>query len=418
MRILHVNKFLYRRGGAETYLLDVANLQRRTGHEVAFFGMRHPDNPSHPFEDVFPAHVELDPPPRGAGARLGAAGRMIYSPSSRRGMEEVIRAFRPDVVHLHNIYHQLSPSVLRPVAESGIPAVMTLHDYKLACPSYLMLDHGRACAACVDGSLLNAVRRRCKDGSLSSSALLALESAIHRATDAYGAVQTFLCPSRFCADVMARAGIYPDRLRVLRNFVDVSVTRLKERPGDGLVYVGRLSPEKGVDTLLGAVTRLPTTTLDIVGAGPLEEVLRREAEDRAPGRVRFHGHLSRRDVMERIRASAVAVMPSRCHENQPMAVLEAFACGTPVVATERGGLPELVVPGHYGSVVPADDPDALADALRALLDDPDLAFAMGRAARGWAEEEFGPGAHLDRLDKVYESIRRIENSGDPGSPDE
>src|SRR5689334_4592914 len=134
MRILHVNKFLYRRGGAEGYMLDVAALQRAAGHEVGLFGMDHPENDApQPLSDTFPPFVELEPAPSGlAGVR--ASARMVWSSSSARGIERAIREFRPDLVHCHNIYHQLSPSILRPVARAGIPCVMTLHDYKLACP--------------------------------------------------------------------------------------------------------------------------------------------------------------------------------------------------------------------------------------------------------------------------------------------
>jgi glycosyltransferase involved in cell wall biosynthesis len=401
VRILHVNKFLYRRGGAEAYLLDLAELQRRAGHEVAYFGMRHPRNPTYAFQDTFPEHVDLDPPPRNGRARVRTAGRMIYSRTARRGMERILRAFRPDVVHLHNIYHQLSPSVLSPIAASGTRAVMTLHDFKLACPSYLLLDHGHACTACVGGSLMNPVRRRCKDDSLMASALLALESATHRVIGAYGAVETFLCPSRFCADIMTRAGIYPDRMRVLPNFVSIADMPVKSGPGSGAIYVGRLSAEKGVGDLIEAVSRLPGVPLDIVGEGPLEHGLRREARVRADGRVRFHGHLPHTEVLRRLRESAFAVVPSRGHENQPMSVLEAFGCGTPVVATDRGGLPELVASGRYGTLVPAGDPTALADAIKDLLGDPDRTFLMGKDARVLVEERFSPAAHLDELDRVY-----------------
>jgi glycosyltransferase involved in cell wall biosynthesis len=185
MRILHVNKFLHRRGGAESYMLDLAALQRATGHEVEFFGMDHRSNPPMRFAAHFPRSMQLDPLPPGLRRRAAAAARMVYSPAARHGMEEVVRSFRPDVAHLHNIYHQLSPSVLRPLARAGVPAVMTLHDYKLICPTYLLLDHGRICEACLDGFFAHAVARRCKDDSLGASATLALESTVHRLTRAY-----------------------------------------------------------------------------------------------------------------------------------------------------------------------------------------------------------------------------------------
>jgi glycosyltransferase involved in cell wall biosynthesis len=411
MRILHVNKFLYRRGGAEAYMLDVAAAQAEAGHEIAFYGMRHPENPTLPFQDAFPPLVELEPPPRGLRRRATATGRMLYSPSSRRGIEEVVRAFRPDVAHLHNIYHQLSPSVLRPLRDQGIPMVMTLHDYKLICPSYLLLDHGKPCEACLGGQFRNAVRRRCKDGSLGASAVLALESTVHRATHAYDPVQVFICPSRFLAGKVAQAGVYPDRLLVLGNFVDTRGIAAKVQPGGGVVYVGRLRQEKGVDVLVEAMGRVGPYRLDVVGDGPERSTLEALAAARAPGRVRFHGSVAKGRVADLLRSAAVAVMPSRCHDNQPMAVLEAFACGVPVVTTDLGGLPELVQAGRYGETVPAEDPAALAATLARLLADPAEAFAMGKAARRHAEQRFSPERHLERLEEAYRSaaLRRAPN---------
>ena len=182
MRVLHVNKFLYRRGGAEGYLLDLADLQRAAGDTVAYFGMSHPENESPlPYAARFPSEVELEPAPSGVRPRAVAVGRMLWSPTSRRGLARVIDDFRPDVLHLHNIYHQLSPSVLAAARAAGVPCVLTMHDYKLACPSYQLLDRGRPCQACVTGGPLQAARRRCKDGSLSRSGLLAVESWLHRA---------------------------------------------------------------------------------------------------------------------------------------------------------------------------------------------------------------------------------------------
>jgi len=155
LRVLHVNKFLYRRGGAEGYMLDVAELQRDAGDEVAFFGMRHPDNEPQRYEAWLPDLIELEPAPHGLH-KAPAAARMIWSTSSRRGMSRVLRDFQPDIVHFHNIYHQLSPSILAGVARAGVPCVMTLHDYKLACPSYQLLDHGANNDGCVPEEALQA----------------------------------------------------------------------------------------------------------------------------------------------------------------------------------------------------------------------------------------------------------------------
>jgi glycosyltransferase involved in cell wall biosynthesis len=405
MRILHVNKFLYRRGGAEAYMEDLADLQVAAGHRVAFFGMAHPENTHLEYARFFPAQVEMEPPPPDLGGRLRGVGRMLYSTSASRGMEGVLADFRPDVVHLHNIYHQLSPSVLRPVARRRLAAVMTLHDYKLACPSYQFLDHGRICEACLGGHFQHAVLRRCKDGSLGASAALAGELFLHTVTRAYDPVRVFVCPSRFLAGKMRQAGVYPSRLRHVPHFIDTEGMAVKSMPGGPALVAGRLSPEKGVDVAIRAIALVPEGRLEVAGTGPEEERLRRLAEAIAPGRVRFHGLLGKKDVHELMLAASVVVLPSRWYENQPMVVLEALARGVPVVGSDLGGLPELVDPGVTGALVPAGAPEALAEALRPFLADPGHGWAMRDRAIARVRSDFSPQRHLESLDGLYAQAR-------------
>ena len=402
MRILHVNKFLYRRGGAEAYMLDVAELQRGRGDDVAFFGMQHPDNDPQPFAAAFPSRVEFEPPPASIAGKARAAARMFWSSSAARGIDTVLADFEPDVVHLHNIYHHLSPSILRPVAARHIPAVMTLHDYKLACPTYQFLDQGELCQACLGGHFSQAPRRRCKDGSLTASALAAAELSFHTRTHAYGRVDRFVCPSRFMADTMTSAGVFPDRLRHVPHFADTAGVVPGDGPGHGIAVACRLSPEKGIDVVIDAVGLLgPTATLDVAGEGPARAALEARAAAVAPGRVRFHGRLPGPEVQQLLRGAVLACVPSRWYENQPMIVLEALACGTPVVASDLGGAGELVTPDSDGALVPANDPAALAAAMAPMLEDPAQARRMGLAGREKVQREFAPGRHLANLDAVY-----------------
>ena len=347
MKVLHVNKFLYRRGGAEAYMEDAAALQRAAGHEVAFCGMAHPDN----------VHLEYAADvPRAPGA--GPAARVPARQGPGRGPDDLVdrgRAggwtrsldlFQPDVVHLHNIYHQLSPSVLAPLRRREVPAVMTLHDYKLACPTYLFLDKGSLCEACLGGKFHNAILRRCNDGSLTASALPAVELALHTWTRAYDPIGAFICPSNFIKGKMTEAGVFPDRLRVLHNPVDLGTEGVKTALGGPVFYAGRLSPEKGVDVLVHAAALLPGVEVVIAGDGPergrLEELARTLP---APG-VTFLGRIPGAEVARRMRAAGVVAVPSRCYENQPLSVLEAFAAGVPVVGAALGGVAEVVEDGR------------------------------------------------------------------------
>lgn len=390
-------------------MLDVAALQRQAGHVVDLWGMDHPDNDRPlPLEDTFAPHVELEPAPPGL-AGVAAGARMIWSRSSSRGLERALARFRPDVVHLHNVYHQLSPAILATLRRAGVPSVMTLHDYKLACPNYQLLDHGSICEACVGGGTWHATARRCKDGSLTASALLSLESGVHRLARAYDKVDLFISPSHFLADVMRRAGVADDRLRVVPNYADLQQFQPAPVGGTELLFVGRLSHEKGVDVLVDAVGMMPEgTRLSIAGDGPQRAALAQRADRVAPGRVTFHGRVDGGRVRELLASAAVSVVPSRWHENQPMTILESFAMSVPVVVTNLGGMPELVRDGAEGLVVPPDDATALAGALSRLLEDPEKRRLMGEQARARVVAEFGIDRHLARIDEVYaEATARV-----------
>lgn len=413
MRVLHVDKFLHRRGGAEAYLLDVADLQRARGDEVALFGMDHPDNPALPYARHFPPYAEFDPPPSDVRDQAVLAARMVWSTAAARGMRAVIADFRPDVVHLHNIYHQLSPSVVAAARRAGVPVVMTVHDYKLACPTYRFLDQGRICTACIHGGLRQAVRRRCHHGRLPASALAATELGLHRLFRAYAAIRAFACPSAFLLARLTDAGVFPDRLVHLPNLTPTDVPR-RTGSGTGIVYAGRLSPEKGVEVLVRATAMLPDAlpgmrpaagpVLHIAGDGPDRADLERLAARVAPGRVRFHGRLDPPALRDLVASARVAALPARWLENQPLAVLEAFAAGVPVVGSRLGGIPELVVDGETGTLVPHEDPAALAEALAGYLTDPDRAVREGAAARERVLARHAPPVHLDALDRLYAGV--------------
>lgn len=419
MKILHVNKFLYRRGGAEAYMLDLAEMQRERGHEVALFGMRHPENGHHDFARCFPSQVELDPPPPSIKRRFRATARMIWSRSAMRGIAEVLRRFQPDVAHLHNIYHQLSPSILVPISSAGVASVMTLHDYKLACPSYQLLADGVPCVACVGGGVRHAVVRRCKGGSIGSSAVLAAESGFHRLIRAYDRVDLFVCPSRFMAAVMGSSPIDERRLRVVPHFVEVpsDLDRgggLSGNRGCGpprIAYAGRLSPEKGVDTLVHAAQLVRAEKkVEFVIAGDGPERPRLDSLARSlDSPVRFVGRLDRRGTAELLSGSTMSVVPARWYENQPMSILESFGVGTPVVASRLGGIPELVQDGFTGRLVPPGSPDLLADALVEALADTAGTERMGRQARRFAEREHAVESHLASLETVYREAARVHS---------
>jgi glycosyltransferase involved in cell wall biosynthesis len=405
VRILHVNKFLYRKGGAEGYMEDLAALQMDAGNTVGFWGMDHPENTHRELADTFPSFVDFDAPPPGAVERGKMVGRMVWSLQAQQGMAVAITQFRPDVAHLHNVYHQLSPSILVPLHKAGIPVVLTVHDYKLVCPTYQFLDKGEVCTACVGRKFWNAPIKRCRDGSLLASSTMALDLSVHTLLRSYRHVDAFICPSRFLARHMERGRVYPDRLHVIPHFVDLASVDAKDRPGGNAVIAGRLSAEKGIDVAIKAMALASDQAhLDVAGDGPVRHELEALASAEAPGKVTFHGRLTKDRLFELLRSSSVAVVPSTWYENQPMAVLEAFAVGLPVIGSDLGGLPELVADGVDGLLVPPSDEKALAAAIDQIMFEPTRAFEMGQAGRRKIEASFAPSAHLERISGLYRRI--------------
>ena len=398
MRVLMVANWWYPRGGLGQIMFLEAQALADAGHEVVGFAAVHEENLPSPASTYFPRFVETED--GGAGmaplARLQAAARIIYNRDAARRFASALDEFMPDVIHIHNAVRQLSPSILGPAKERRIPAVMTAHDFSLVCPQGLMLKGGlKVCEPpdCLAGNVLRAVENRCVKRSVAVSGLAAIENLTHRATAAYyGRLHSVIVPSRFLAQQLDSGGVPRRLLRYLPNGLPAgSVPEPPPAQGGQVLFLGRLAPEKGVDVLLAAAARLPDVAFCIAGEGPAADRLR----SAAPANVRFAGYLRGADLADELARAAVVVSPSICHDNAPMAILEAMRAGRPVVATNLGGQSELL--GDTGVIVPAGDSMVLAAALGDLLSDRSHCRQLGIAARDRFVERFTFGRHMSGL---------------------
>lgn len=400
MKILLINKYLFPKGGSETVLFAEADLLRGHGHSVASLAMDHPLNARPPWPAVFVSRVEMDGPTSPAAA-LKAAGRMIWSLESRRRLDGIIDREKPDLAHLHNIHHQISPSILPLLKRRGLPVVMTLHDLKWTCPVYTCLSRGQICERCRGGRFFWCVLRRCSKGSALKSLLAAAEMTLHRTVLRLERhVDLFITPSRFLADTLRRMGLRVPRA-IIPHFVDPADFRPAGPPASpSFIYFGRLDPVKGLRTLLRAAAGLPWP-LVMAGEGPMRPEIERAAAAAPPGRLTLLPHLGRAALAEAVGRASCAVLPSEWYENFPMSVLEAFALGRPVIGTRIGGIPELVREGETGLLVEPGDAGGLRRAMTALASDPIRAAVLGRQARRFVEERLNPEDHYHRLMAAY-----------------
>jgi glycosyltransferase involved in cell wall biosynthesis len=409
-RLLNVHRYHFRKGGAEAVYLDHARLFRSRGWECAELAMAHPSNEESPWQRYFPAHFA----PEIGWSGLASVSRFVYSVEAKRNMERILDDFRPDIVHVHGLYQQLTPSVLEPVAARRIPIVYTVHDFKLLCPAYTLytpkLGH---CERCASGATWHSVVHRCLHDSRAASVVYAADALYHRWRNSYAAVSAYVMPSRSILDTHRRYGFPPDRLHHVPNFFETgadqapspaAVDEARDRYGDFVFYFGRLSREKGCVHLIEAcsVAGLP---LVFAGEGPDEgRLLDAAARSNAP--VFFTGHRSGRDLWALLEASLAVALPSVWHEIAPKSVLEALARGKPVVASAIGGLPELVEHGVTGFLVPPGDAPALAEALGrvAALSAAERA-ALAERARRDVHARFSADRYSRAIESIYASLR-------------
>lgn len=411
MRVLLANKYWYLRGGAERYGFELKRLLERNGDEVVPFAMHAPQNEAtvHKRFFVSPVHTESL---RFGWQGLRTAGRMLWSFEAARKFRALAEETKPDVLHVQNIYHQISPSILAAARKLGLPAVMTLHDYHLVSPNYAMFDYvqERIRRPWPKHPYLGTLLRREIDGSWIKSALSGFEGWLHHALRAYGPVRTFIAPSAFMKDVCAKYGVPAERIEVVPHFIDLAGKAVTESTEPRVVFVGRLSREKGVDVLLRAMREVPGLRCLIVGDGPDRGRLEGLASAMKLGNVAFAGALRGEALDSEIRRALAMVAPSIWEEVFGLVILEAYAWGKPVVASRVGGLPEVVRDGETGFLFEPGDAFDLADKLTRLLENPDDVLRMGLAGRKLAETEYAPGLHLGRIHRIYKEAMTADRA--------
>ncbi len=407
MKILYCNKYNFPFSGTEVYLFDAMRLLRAQGHEAALFSMADSRGEPTPYDRHFVPHLEFN---RTASplVNLKQAAHAIYSPVARKCLRAMIEEFQPDVAHVRNIYHHFSPSILWELKRQGIPVIYHLNDLKLLCPSYNMVSRGEACELCAHGSAWHVVSRNCYRGGRAAAIVLAVEADFHRWMRTYQrCVDLFLAPSNFVKEVMVRAGWNPSKIEVLPHF-----QKLSDRPppppppGAPILYFGRLSKEKGIPDLLRAMSRLPHIHLEIAGSGPQREELESLQHALRLRNVQFLGHVPAEALESLIASSAFTVFPSHAYETFGKAIVESYAQGRAVVASDLGSRRELLISGETGLLYPPGNVEELARTLDFLYNRPALARQMGLAGRELTRLKCDPGTHIRALVGLYASLAK------------
>jgi glycosyltransferase involved in cell wall biosynthesis len=339
--------------------------------------------------------------------RLSLAKQTIWASDSRREFRELLRKEKPDVVHVHNTFVMISPSIYSACYEAKIPVVQTLHNYRLLCPAGTFFRDGKVCEECLGSSLWRGVKHSCYHDSHSASAVVALMLAYHRLRDTWKReVSCFVALTEFERNKFMEGGLPGERILVKPNFVSPD-PGARTSIGDYALFAGRLSPEKGVKTILAAWKRLSLSVpLVIIGGGPDQEQLQAQAEREGLTQVQFRGQLTRNETLAAINNARFAIISSEWYETFCMAIAESFACSTPVVCSRMGAMQELVEDQRTGLHFAPSDSQDLASKVEWAWTHPEQVHAMGIAARAEYESKYTAEKNYPQLMEIYQRAAR------------
>ncbi len=402
MRILYCNKYDYPFSGTEAYLFDLIHQMDQRGQETALFSMDHGRTPAFAGRSYRIPHIDFKDPDAGFLKKVKMAAHALYSLSARRAMRSCLADFLPDLAHVRSIYHHLSPSILWELKRQRIPVLYHLNDFKILCPTYNFVADGRACELCSHGAFHHAVTKGCYTGPRSSAAVLAAEAYLHKWLRTYDrCVDVFLAPSEFVRNKLIANGFPAQRIEVLPHFQALPGAEKLTADEGYLLYFGRLSPEKGVYELLRAMVRLPHIPLVIAGDGPERPRLEALAKELSLHQVVFAGMVHGEKLEKLIAGCSFSLFPSHAYETLGKSILESYAWGRPVIASDLGSRRELVQHGVTGLLYPDGDREQLAHSIGFLFDRPDLIEKMGAAARDRVKTNHDPDQHMEKLLDLY-----------------
>lgn len=364
MKILMVNKFLYPRGGCETYMLELSKELTKMGHTVQYFGMQDDANTVGNEKELYTQNMDF----HSTGiARFLYPFKIIFSLEAYRKLSKVLDDFKPDVVHMNNINFQLTPSVIYAVAKRKIPLVQTVHDYQMICPNHLLYSfcETKPCERCIKGSKLNCLKHSCIHGSRAKSLIGSIEAMLYKLLKTYKKVDLYICPSRFLeSKLLSASGLFSGKTFAIHNFIEkkpVPEKTVQDKPY--VAFASRLSKEKGVTIFAEAAKLLPEIQFVVAGSGPDGDALS------GIENVKMTGFLTGDELTSLIANARVMVLPSVWYENCPLNILETHAFGVPVITMNSGGMAELLEDGKTGLLVNEPTGEAIAAAIKKCFDD-------------------------------------------------
>lgn len=403
IKVLLINSFFHVEGGADTAFFNTAELLEKKGHDVIYFCMDHPLNKTTRFSSYFVSNIDFQRP-MSFWKSIKATLRLFWSFEANHKLGKLIEREKPNLAHIHNIFYELSPSIIRTIKKFNIPIVMSLHDYGLVCPLRLMFRKNSICEECKNGGFLAIIKNRCIRNSFSASLIVYLSFQFHnKMLKTFDLVDIFIAPSRFLKSIFEKMG-FTKKIAYLQNFIEVE----KYYPhfshkNKNIAFVGRLQEIKGIEVLVEAVKGLEVN-LKIIGRGPFEDALKQKVRKEHISNIEFLGYLSLDEMNRVMKDIMFTVVPSIWYEVLGFVIIESFAWGKPVIASRIGGISELVIDNENGLLFMPGDVEDLRKKINHLLNHPERVMEMGRKAREWVEQNSNSVTNYSKTLILYSEL--------------
>lgn len=410
MNILVVNWTWYPSGGDWTYVEHISKLYTHHGHQVIPFSMKDERNYPSKYSEYFIENIDYKKlNKRSLSAGIKVVSKSIYSAEAQKKLEQLLAVTRIDFAHINVIHHYITPAILKTLKQHNIPIIWTLHEYTPICPESTFISHGKICENCFDGAFYHCITQRCKKGSVLASTVAALENYVHRALNYYAYVDFYVCPSKFLYNKFKAFNFFPEKLVQLYHGYDyheIEEARLKENFAfeKYIVFTGRLEKIKGAHTVLEAMKLIPGLNLKVIGSGTQDGNLKAYQQKNQLDNVTFLGKLSKQQTLETINNAQFAICASEWYEVLGFTVVEAMALGKPVIGSNIGAIPEMVIDGETGLLFEPGNAVQLSEKIKYLAERPDLVARMGSNALGHINQLINDDSHYQGLKNLVPQL--------------
>lgn len=413
MRILLVNYRYFISGGPEKYMFNIKKMLEENGHEVIPFSIHSNKNVETEYSKYFVEPIGgrdatyFDEVKKTPKSILQMLTRSIYSVEVKKAIQKEIKEVKPDLVYIIHFVNKLSPSVITGAKKMGVPVVLRLSDYFLLCPRFDFMYQKKVCEDCLTCGYKSCIKKRCVKGSLFASIIRVFSMKVHSVLNIYKNVDAFITPSEFLKKKLAENGFDEKKIYCIPTFTSSKTEVGEPCIGKYGLYFGRVTEEKGVETVVKAYEKMPDRQLKIMGDDTTEEAarLKKYVSDHGIKNVEFVGFKGGAELEEIIKGARFTLIPSIWYDNLPNTALESFQYSKPVIASNIGSLPELVVDGFNGYLFEAGSEAQLAERIK-LFDDDALVMTMGANSRSRLEDRFAPLTHYNSLMNTFQTAMR------------